>query len=701
MKLDHPFVQLPLLFDAPALAAEIAALGESVWMPHPQGFAGNSMLPLVASEGDPADESFAGQMMPTPHLEACPYLGRVIASLGTVVGRTRLMRLSGHAEVTRHADQGYYWADRVRVHVPITTQPTVRFECEDTHTHMAAGECWIFDTWRQHRVLNDDTRERIHLVVDTVGSEEFWALVKSGRTHEGRLLGSAWSPRTLGPDAPVAASARYESANLPVVMSPWEMAERLYFLLGEAQPHPSLEAARALTDAFVARWRFLWAEHGDRPSGWPVFRAAAEAYLADILRTVGNAPLRNNLVLASTISSIVRRVAVSGEDAKPHYLRTARTPGDPAPAKAAATPAPAPGPAVGPAAPASPARPSAPPVPVSATPAFGGWGLPGGVAWGAPAAALATRPAAAPAPAPARPALAAAPAPMAVPPVPGPRADGRDPVFERPVFIVSSPRAGSTMLFEALASAPGVFTIGGESHALIEGVPALNPANRGFDSNRLEADMARPEIAQALRQRFLGALRDRHQRPPAPGPLRMLEKTPKNSLRIPFLSSVFPEGIFIYLYRDPRETLASMIEAWSSGRFRTYPNLPGWTGPQWSLLLVPGWRGLVGRPLPDVVAAQWETATRLMLDDLEALPAQRRLAVRYDALVADPQGELARLAGAVGLGWDRAVDGGLPLSRYTLTEPKPDKWRKHEAEILPRLAGIQATMDRAARFAGA
>ena len=181
----------------------------------------------------------------------------------------------------------------------------------------------------------------------------------------------------------------------------------------------------------------------------------------------------------------------------------------------------------------------------------------------------------------------------------------------------------------------------------------------------------------------------------------MLEKTPKNSLRIPFLSSVFPEGIFIYLYRDPRETLASMIEAWSSGRFRTYPQLPGWTGPQWSLLLVPGWRELIGRPLADVVAAQWETATRLMLDDLEALPAQRRLAVRYDALVADPQGELARLAGAVGLGWDRAVDGGLPLSRYTLTEPKPDKWRKHEAEILPRLAGIQATMDRAARFAGA
>ena len=45
MKLQVPFVQLPLLFDAGALAAEVDALPESAWLPHPQGFAGNSMLP--------------------------------------------------------------------------------------------------------------------------------------------------------------------------------------------------------------------------------------------------------------------------------------------------------------------------------------------------------------------------------------------------------------------------------------------------------------------------------------------------------------------------------------------------------------------------------------------------------------------------------------------------------------------------------
>src|SRR5687767_3345697 len=109
MKLQVPFVQLPLKFEAEVLAAEVGRVAETSWRPHPQGFAGNSMLPLVAVGGDPDNESFAGAMQPTPYLQQCPYLMQVMASLGATIGRSRLMRLSGHAEVTRHADQGYYW----------------------------------------------------------------------------------------------------------------------------------------------------------------------------------------------------------------------------------------------------------------------------------------------------------------------------------------------------------------------------------------------------------------------------------------------------------------------------------------------------------------------------------------------------------------------------------------------------------------
>ena len=68
-------------------------------------------------------------MAPTPHLLACPYLMQVLDAIGATWGRSRLMRLSGAAEVTPHVDTDYYWRDHMRVHVPIVTQPTVRFLC--------------------------------------------------------------------------------------------------------------------------------------------------------------------------------------------------------------------------------------------------------------------------------------------------------------------------------------------------------------------------------------------------------------------------------------------------------------------------------------------------------------------------------------------------------------------------------------------
>jgi hypothetical protein len=86
--LPLPFIQLPLLFDADRLAAEIDALGEGVWRDHPQKFPGNSMLPLLAAGGDPANESFVGEMQPTPELLRCPYLVQVMASFGAVLGRS-------------------------------------------------------------------------------------------------------------------------------------------------------------------------------------------------------------------------------------------------------------------------------------------------------------------------------------------------------------------------------------------------------------------------------------------------------------------------------------------------------------------------------------------------------------------------------------------------------------------------------------
>ena len=85
-------------------------------------------------------------------------------------------------------------------------------------------------------------------------------------------------------------------------------------------------------------------------------------------------------------------------------------------------------------------------------------------------------------------------------------------LFDRPIIILAAPRSGSTLLFETLADARDVWTIGGESHQIIEGIKALNPNAALVDSNRLtEAHASRPVI-QLVRRRFARHLRDREGR---------------------------------------------------------------------------------------------------------------------------------------------------------------------------------------------
>lgn len=269
--------------------------------------------------------------------------------------------------------------------------------------------------------------------------------------------------------------------------------------------------------------------------------------------------------------------------------------------------------------------------------------------------------------------------------------------FDRPVFIVSTPRSGSTLLFETLAQAPGLFTIGGESHRFIEGLAPFTPAAHGWASNRLTAaDAGNPAVA-LLERAFYEHLKDRDGRR-ANGRVRMLEKTPKNALRVPFLDAIWADALFVYLYRDPHQTLASMMRAWQSGKFRTYSRLPGWTGLSWSLLLVPGWQQLNGLPFPQIIAHQWATTTNVLLDDLAKLPRERVRCIAYEDLLADSQSAMEVLARSLDLEWDRQLPDALPASRMTLTAPQAHKWRELEAEIDSVWPAIEAADKRARAF---
>ncbi|QDP00513.1 sulfotransferase family protein [Thalassotalea sp. PS06] len=263
--------------------------------------------------------------------------------------------------------------------------------------------------------------------------------------------------------------------------------------------------------------------------------------------------------------------------------------------------------------------------------------------------------------------------------------------FSKPIIILSAPRSGSTLLFDTLSKAPDLWTIGDESHAVIEHIPELSTVQRGFVSNALAAEDATEATKTKLLTRFQQLLRDRDgdtQAQHSQQPVRFLEKTPKNSLRVEFLKQLFPDALFIYLVRDPKENINSIIEAWLSGRFLTYPNLPGFNG-RWSLLLTPNWQSLKDKPLPNIAANQWAISNQAIVDGLKDIADERKLIINYRQLVDTPEAVLKQICQFADLSFDHQLSekcrDGLPLSQYTLRAPNPDKWVPKAHVIAPEL----------------
>ncbi|RIJ16837.1 sulfotransferase [Henriciella mobilis] len=284
-----------------------------------------------------------------------------------------------------------------------------------------------------------------------------------------------------------------------------------------------------------------------------------------------------------------------------------------------------------------------------------------------------------------------------------------DALMPDPVIILSAPRAGSTLMFEQICRIPPFWSIGGESHAVFREFPHLRASDAALSSMALDERHADPQTADMFRRLFVLLMRDERGRryleyPPQarPGRVTLVEKTPRNALNIPFLLKVFPRARFVFLHRDPRQNVASLIEAWAvglnKGRFITFRDLPDWPLPGWCFVLPPGWEKMRGRSLAEIAAFQWLACNEAILSGLSGLPAERLTVLSYADFMADPGKTLLGVCKALGIdGAPAGLNiGPMPLSRSTVSQPSPDKWRRFEAEIaplLPQLTSMQARID--------
>lgn len=273
MKLDNEFIQLPLSFDVERMKEEVGRFTEQDWKPHHEGFTGNFSIPLI-TVGGKKNNDFKGEMKETDYLKSSPYLRQVISSFGEVIGRSRLMGLSPGAEVPLHSDINYHWFKRVRIHIPIVTEDSVAFYCADKCINMKAGEAWIFDSWKYHRVFNNSDVFRVHLVIDICGSSRFWKMADEGNWPGEAVTTPFEEFKTIPYNAAAKPPIYTEKYNAPLVMSPGEMeglSLQLFEELERSEGNSSDEARqfRKIVNGFCQDWRVLWTQFGMTEAGWP------------------------------------------------------------------------------------------------------------------------------------------------------------------------------------------------------------------------------------------------------------------------------------------------------------------------------------------------------------------------------------------------------------------------------------------------
>jgi hypothetical protein len=274
-------------------------------------------------------------------------------------------------------------------------------------------------------------------------------------------------------------------------------------------------------------------------------------------------------------------------------------------------------------------------------------------------------------------------------------------LLDRPVFVIGCNRSGTTLLYRTLGDHPVMWSNYEELPDVFWSFSPIHP-ERG---ERME-DPASGEEAARLEEALWNEAHNRELLrdsavlkglPPSffrkrlnflykRAPVRFVEKTPANSLRVPFLAAAFPDARFIYLVRRPEAVISSLMEGWKFWTKETNPD-GSWRFARWHYLAPPGWREKRDRSLPEICAFQWVEANRLARQDLEACCPDRYVTVRHEDLLAAPSKSYAMLREFCELPpspffQSRVASLDERVYTHRLSKPRPEKWKDlHEEEV--------------------
>jgi hypothetical protein len=162
-------------FDVARLQADLTGILATDFIPHfnTRYYEGDWSVVSLRSIGgdekkiypDPTRTDYAD----TPLMARCPYIAEVVDSFRCPKLAVRFLRVRPRSVVKEHRDYMLCFEDgELRLHIPITTNPEVRFMVAGKRVIMAPGECWYNDFTELHSVHNDGDGDRVHLTIDCV-----------------------------------------------------------------------------------------------------------------------------------------------------------------------------------------------------------------------------------------------------------------------------------------------------------------------------------------------------------------------------------------------------------------------------------------------------------------------------------------------------------------------------------------------------
>ncbi len=167
---------------------------------------------------------------------------------------------------------------------------------------------------------------------------------------------------------------------------------------------------------------------------------------------------------------------------------------------------------------------------------------------------------------------------------------------------------------------------------------------------------------------------------------RIVEKSPKTCFRIPLMNKLFPDCKFIFLKRDGRTNINSLIEGWkgpniySRKEFKDI-NLDIKNSPDknWKFILPPGWKNYKNSSIEEISAFQWATSNKSAMNELKRIDDKRKIFIKYEDLIDSPYESIKTLSDFIEIPFSKELENisrNLPEVNY-VSKPDKEKWKKN------------------------